>query len=99
MSTPSTPLSADELKTESLLKFPCDFPIKIMGKQSVDFVRTMLDIVHRHAADFDASSIESRPSTKGNYLSITCTINATSQAQLDALYRELSGHPLVAMAL
>jgi len=84
---------------ETLLEFPCAFPIKVMGRMQEDFAQTMLDIVLRHAPDFDAATVEMRTSSGGKYLSLTCTIRATSKAQLDALYRELSGHPLVSMAL
>jgi len=84
---------------DSLLEFPCAFPVKIMGQTQDDFAQTMLAIVLRHAPDFDAATVEMRASSGGKYLSLTCTIRATSKAQLDALYRELSGHPLVSMAL
>ena len=84
---------------DTLLEFPCAFPVKIMGQMRDDFAQTMLDIVLRHAPDFDAATVEMRASSGGKYLSLTCTIRATSKAQLDALYRELSGHPLVSMAL
>ena len=87
----------EERKT--LLEFPCDFPIKIMGARVDDFAQTVLEVVLRHAPDFDAAAMQMRPSSKGNYLSITCTVNATSQAQLDALYRELSSHPMVKVVL
>jgi putative lipoic acid-binding regulatory protein len=83
----------------TLLEFPCEFPIKIMGARVDDFAQTVLDVVLRHAPDFDAATMQMRPSSKGNYLSITCTVNATSQAQLDALYVELSSHPLVKVVL
>jgi putative lipoic acid-binding regulatory protein len=84
---------------ESLLEFPTDFPIKIMGRRHDDFAQTMLDVVLRHAPDFDAASMQMRASAKGNYLSLTVTIHATSKQQLDDLYRELSSHPMVAMVL
>lgn len=87
----------EERKT--LLEFPCDFPIKIMGARVDDFAQTVLEVVLRHAPDFDAAAMQMRPSSKGNYLSITCTVNATSQAQLDALYIELSSHPMVKVVL
>lgn len=83
----------------TLLEFPCAFPLKIMGRREADFAQQILAVVLRHAADFDASTMEMRPSRAGNYLSLTCTIRATSQAQLDALYRELSAHPLVKVVL
>lgn len=83
----------------TLLEFPCAFPIKIMGARVDDFAQTVLEVVLRHAPDFDAAAMQMRPSSKGNYLSITCTVNATSQTQLDALYVELSSHPLVKVVL
>ncbi len=83
----------------TLLEFPCDFPIKIMGERRDDFVQTVVDVVRRHAFDFAAESVEMRASRGGKYLAITCTIRATSKAQLDALYRELSGHPWVKVLL
>ena len=83
----------------TLLEFPCAFPIKIMGARVDDFAQTVLDVVLRHAPDFDAATMQMRPSSKGNYRSITCTVNATSQAQLDALYVELSSHPMVKVVL
>jgi putative lipoic acid-binding regulatory protein len=58
-----------------------------------------VSIVQKHAPDFEASSLEMRSSSQGNYLGLTVTIRATSRAQLDALYTELSGHPLVAVVL
>ena len=87
---------ADE---ESPLKFPCDFPIKVMGQRQDGFAQAVLDVVLRHAPDFDAASMEMRPSAKGNYISLTCTIRAQSREQLDALYRELTAHPLVKIVL
>lgn len=83
----------------TLLEFPCDFPVKIMGVAHADFAQAMLDLVRLHAPDFDAASITMRPSAKGNYLAVTCTIRATSKVQLDDLYRALSAHPYVKMAL
>jgi putative lipoic acid-binding regulatory protein len=83
----------------SLLQFPCAFPIKIMGKTQEGFADAMLEIVLRHAPDFDAASMTMKASSGAKYLSLTCTVNATSRQQLDDLYRELSGHPLVVMVL
>lgn len=83
----------------TLLEFPCAFPIKILGEARDGFADAMLEVVLRHAPDFAAVSMEMRASRNGRYLSLTCTITATSQAQLDALYREISAHPMVAMAL
>jgi hypothetical protein len=84
---------------ESLLAFPCDFPIKIMGETRPGFAQEVMDVVLRHAPDFDAATMEMRKSRLGKYLSLTVTIRATSRAQLDALYRELCDHPMVKMVL
>jgi putative lipoic acid-binding regulatory protein len=84
---------------ESALAFPCDFPIKIMGRKERGFAQAVTDIVLRHARDFDPASVEMRPSRQGKYLSVTCVVRATSREQLDALYRELCDHPAVVMVL
>ena len=83
----------------SLLSYPTDFPIKVMGKRQARFAHTVISIVRRHAPDFDAATMELRPSRQGNYLSVTCTIRASSREQLDALYRDLCDHPSVVMVL
>ena len=84
---------------DSLLSFPCKFPIKIMGRTQAGFAQAVVEVVTRHAPDFDASTVEMRPSREGKYLSVTTTIEATSREQLDNLYRELCDHPMVAMVL
>lgn len=92
---------------ESLLQFPTLFPIKAMGRMkasetdnaNVDFAQSVLAIVQKHAPDFDAATLEMRPSKNGNFISVTATVNAQSKAQLDAIYHELSAHPNVLMAL
>lgn len=84
---------------ESLLEFPCAFPLKIMGRREDNFAQTIAEIVIMHAPDFDMASMELRPSRNGNYLSLTCTINAVSREQLDTIYREISAHPLVKFML
>jgi len=84
---------------ESVLAFPCDFPIKVMGRKERGFAQAVTDIVLRHARDFDPATVQMRPSRQGNYLSVTCVVRATSRDQLDALYRELCDHPSVVMVL
>lgn len=86
-------------ENESLLKFPCAFPLKIMGLANDAFAPAVLDIVLRHALDFDCATMETRTSSGGKYISLTCTINATGKPQLDGLYRELTAHPLVKIVL
>ena len=83
----------------SPLQFPCDFPLKIMGLQAEGFVPAVVEVVRRHAPDFDPASVRLRASRGGTYLSCTCTIRATSRAQLDDLYRALTAHPLVKVVL
>jgi uncharacterized protein len=73
--------------------------MKIMGRTQDGFAQLVLDIVLRHVPDFDSASMEMRASRQGNYLSLTCVVNATSREQLDELYRELSAHPQVVMVL
>jgi putative lipoic acid-binding regulatory protein len=90
---------AEPTPRPTLLEFPCDFPIKIMGARADDFAQTMLEVVLRHAPDFDPGTMQMRASGKGNYLALTCTLRAVSQQQLDALYMELSAHPLVKVVL
>ena len=83
----------------SLLEFPCDFPIKVMGRKQPGFAQAVTDIVMKHAPDFDPATVGMRPSRQGRYLSVTCVVRATSREQLDALYRELCDHPAVVMVL
>lgn len=83
----------------TLIDYPCDFPIKILGHTQAGFAQSVLEVVQRHAPDFDGAAMEMRPSKKGKYLSVTCVIRATSREQLDRLYRELCDHPMVVMVL
>ena len=87
------------MKGESLIEYPTDFPIKVMGRREPRLVQTIIQIVQRHAPDFDPASVEMRTSKKNSYLSVTCTVRATSRVQLDALYQELCDHPSVVMVL
>lgn len=90
---------AEFVKRDTLLAFPTEFPIKIMGRREGDFAQGVMDIVLKHSPDFDPATMEMRPSRKGKYLGITVTIQAQSREQLDALYRDLCGHPAVVMVL
>jgi uncharacterized protein len=83
----------------ALWVFPMDFPIKIMGTRVDDFAQQICALVTEHAPDFDPASMELRASSKGNYLSLTATVRASSKQQLDDLYRALSAHPLVKVVL
>jgi putative lipoic acid-binding regulatory protein len=84
---------------KSLIEYPSDFPIKIMGQMHDAFAQTICEVVIQHDPEFHAGKMEMRPSTKGNYLSLTVTVRATSREQLDNLYRELSSHPMVKVVL
>jgi len=85
--------------TESLIEYPSDFPIKIMGPMHETFSDVIVDVVKQHDPEFHAGRLETRPSSKGNYLSLTATVRATSREQLDNLYRALSSHPMVKVVL
>ena len=91
--------SRDADSRESPLKFPCAFPIKIMGRTQDGFAQAVTLVVRKHASDFDPGTLEMRASKGGNWLSVTATISATSREQLDNLYRELVAHPMVKMVL
>lgn len=84
---------------ESLIQYPCAFPIKVMGAHVAGFEEAIVAVARRFDAAFDASSVERRPSREGRYLGLTLTITATSRAQLDDLYRALSSHPMVKVVL
>lgn len=84
---------------ESLIEFPCDFPIKVMGPNREGFAQIVVEIVQRHDPAFQAASLRMRSSRAGNYLSVTAVIQATSRAQLDRVYQDLSTHPMVSMVL
>ncbi len=87
------------MSAETLLKFPCEFPLKVTGLHSDEFRSIALGIVHKHVAVADLLSIEERPSKNSKYLGLTYNIRATSKAQLDALYVELTSCERVLIAL
>ena len=83
----------------SLIHYPCEFPIKVMGAKVDGFVPAMILMAQQFDPDFDANNIELRQSTGGKYIGVTLTITATSREQLDELYRTLSSHPMVKVVL
>lgn len=83
----------------SLIDYPSEFPIKVMGARADGFVEAIVAVARRYDPAFDETKLELRPSRAGNYLGITITVTATSREQLDALYGELSSHPLVKVVL
>jgi putative lipoic acid-binding regulatory protein len=82
-----------------LAQYPCDFPIKILGHTRTGFAQAILEVVKRHAPEFDGAAMEMRSSKRGKYLSLTCVVRAHSREQLDRLYRDLCDHPMVVMVL
>lgn len=80
---------------ESPLQFPCDFPIKIMGASGIEFQALVMELVRRRAPDLDEARVRVRDSRAGRYQSVTVVVRARDRAQLDALYRDLSGHPRI----
>jgi uncharacterized protein len=87
------------MNSESLLEFPCSFPIKAMGRNHDGFHADVVAIVSRHLGNSETPVVNSRPSKDGNYVSVTVTIEADSKDQLDSIYRDLSSHPDVLMTL
>jgi uncharacterized protein len=82
-----------------VFEFPCEFPIKVMGRASEDFRRLTREIVERHAGTLDDSQVAERLSQDQNFIALTFTIRASSREQLDALYRELTASEDVLIAL
>lgn len=84
---------------EALLKFPCQFPIKIIGSKTSRFATEITAIVKKHFPDTPDEAIRFQESQRGNFLSITATVYAHSQESIDTLYRELTKHPDIKMVL
>ena len=83
---------------ETLLQFPCRFPIKAMGRSEAGIEAIVIEIIERHAPDTSKQQLRSRPSRNGNWVSVTVEIEAHSKGQLDAIYRELSAHAQISCA-
>ena len=86
-------------RQESLIEYPSQFPIKVMGLKVDGLVTAITHVAHQFDPAFDASTIELRESKGGKYLGVTITVTATSREQLDELYRTLSTHPMVKVVL
>lgn len=84
---------------QSLIEYPCHFPVKVMGANVDGFVSAMAQVAQAFDPGFHASTIERRPSKAGNYLGLTLPVYVTSRAQLDELYRTLTTHPMVKVVL
>ena len=87
------------MSDESIIEFPCEFPIKMMGRDTAEFHTITRALVEAHVGTLADTAIQTNLSGKGNFVSVTITITATSQQQLDDIYRDVSGHDDVLMAL
>ncbi len=92
-------MSDDDTDQEQLLQFPCSFPIKVMGRDESGFRETAVGIVKKYAADIGEDDVRLSPSSKGNFVSVTITVQAQSQDQLDNIYRDLTAHDDVLFSL
>ena len=84
---------------DTLLKFPCEFPVKAMGETHPQLDNIVVEIVRKHAGDIAEGAVTSKQSSGGKYTSITVVIEANSKKQLDAIYQELSSHEAVKYVL
>ena len=84
---------------ETLFEFPCDFPIKVMGRAEPGFDALVVELVRKHCPDLHEGAVSVRPSKGGKWVSVTVTMRAQSKSQLDAIYLELTAHEKVVMAL
>ncbi len=90
---------ADIPPEQSLITYPCAFPIKVMGAHVEGYVEAIVATVRQFDPGFDAGTVEHRPSSSGKYLGLTVTVNVVSREQLDEIYRTLSSHPMVKVVL
>lgn len=84
---------------DQLMEFPCSFAIKAMGLAQDDFDALVVSLVRQHVAELGEGAVSTKLSAAGKYLSVTVTFEAESRAQLDGIYRSISGHERVLMAL
>ena len=89
----------NEVEKDTIMKFPCQFPIKVMGKVSDDFDIVVGNIVRKHAPELSKNAVKSKLSNAGNYIAVTITIEAKSREQLDDIYLDLTNNDKVLMAL
>lgn len=89
----------EQTENKSLIEFPCQFPIKVMGAVHPDFEKNILETVRKHAPDTEPHHITTRPSSKGNFTGATVQVNVENQEQLDNIYRALTDHEMVKVVL
>ncbi|CAM2910274.1 YbeD family protein [Legionella worsleiensis] len=87
------------MTNKSIIEFPCDFPVKIIGINSDVFLEEIKTIVNVHFPAFDHKNLTHKVSEKSSYLAITVTVCATNQEMLDSFYQDLTKHPHVKMVL
>jgi putative lipoic acid-binding regulatory protein len=95
----ATPAVESVAAGDSLIDYPCDFPVKVIGQHHPEFVETMVRLAQGFDPEFGPHKVELRASKTEKYLGITLIVRATSRAQLDGLYLALTGHPMVKVAL
>lgn len=85
------------------MEYPCEYPVKVMGKNNMEFRSIVPKILDKHVEGFlndkNKMSVPERLSKDGKFVSLTFTITATSRKQLDALYVDLKDCELVKFAL
>jgi len=84
---------------ETLLEFPCKFPVKAMGRSDERFEALVTEIILAHAEMYEGEGVTSSPSGSGNFVSVTVTIEALSKIQLDRIYQDLTDCEQVLVAL
>ena len=87
------------MSQDSVMEFPCEFPVKVMGVNTAEFEAAIVMISRQHIPDLGEGTISSAQSRTGKYVSITITFTATSRPQIDNLYRAFNAHPDVKMVL
>lgn len=91
--------AANDPEPESALKFPCAFPIKVMGRQDPGFQAMVLEMISVHVGEIPPERVRARASSNGRFISVTVTVLAESRAQLDAVYRSLTASAQVLLVL
>lgn len=81
------------------IEFPCEYPIKVLGRQGPGFRELVVEVMTRHAGDIHESKIKERPSGKGTFVAVTITIVATGAEQLDAIHKDLVATGRVQMVI
>ena len=92
-------MSDQNTSPETLIEFPCHFPIKVMGEVHDEFTSTVIKIIKQRNGKFDPSTIEMKGSSEGRYISLTCFVYVISKPELDDIYRSLSSHPMIKVVL